>query len=97
MDTGNGLSNCYISFAAKLASAAGPLYAGVALDIIGLTEGMMPGEVGQGALTGLVGVMGIGIVPLLVIAWCFTLKVSMTEEQLKEIQDKIKSCVQASP
>ena len=86
-----------LSFAAKLAAAAGPLYAGIALDFIGLTEGMLPGEVGQGALTGLVWAMAIGIVPLLVVAWRFTLKVSMTEEQLKEIQENIKNRVQASP
>ena len=86
-----------LSFAAKLASAAGPLYAGIALDVIGLTEGMMPGEVGQGTLTGLVWVMGVGIVPLLVIAWRFTLKVSMSEEQLQEIQENIRNRVQASP
>ena len=67
------------------------------LDVIGLTEGMMPGEVGQGTLTGLVWAMGIGIVPLLVIAWRSTLKVSMTEDQLKEIQENIKSRVQTSP
>ena len=85
-----------LSFAAKLASAAGPLYAGITLDVIGLTEGMMPGEVGQGTLTALVWVMGIGIVPLLVVAWRFTLKVSMTEEQLKEIQENIKKRVQVS-
>jgi len=86
-----------LSFAAKLATAAGPLYAGIALDAIGLTEGMMPGEVEQGALTALVWAMGIGIVPLLVIAWRFALKVSMTEEQLKEIQQRINNQVQASP
>ena len=86
-----------LSFAAKLASAVGPLYAGFALDVIGLTEGMMPGEVGQGTLTGLVWAMGIGIVPLLVIAWRFTLKVSMTEDQLKEIQENIRNQVQTSP
>jgi len=86
-----------LSFAAKLASAAGPLYAGIALDVIGLTEGMMPGKIEQGVLTALVWVMGIGIVPLLVIAWRFTLKVSMTEEQLKEIQENIKNRAQASP
>ena len=38
-----------------------------------------------------------GIVPLLAVAWRFTLKVSMTEEQLKEIQEKIRNRVQASP
>lgn len=84
-----------VSFSTKLASAAGPLYAGIALDVIGLTEGMMPGEVGQGALTALVWAMGIGIVPLLVVAWRFSLKVSMTEERLKEIQVSIKNRVQA--
>jgi len=86
-----------ISFSTKLASAAGPLYAGVALDVIGLTEGMMPGEIEQGTLTALVWAMGIGIVPLLVIAWRFSLKVSMTEEQLNKIQDDIKNRVQVSP
>jgi len=85
-----------LSFAAKLATAAGPLYAGIALDAIGLTEGMMPGEIEQGALTALVWAMGIGIVPLLVIGWRFALKVSMTEEQLKEIQENIRNRAQAS-
>ena len=85
-----------LSFTAKLASATGPLYAGIALDVIGLTEGMMPGEIEQRALTALVWAMGIGIVPLLVIAWRFTLKVSMSEEQLKEIQEIIRKGVQAS-
>ncbi len=85
-----------LSFAAKLASAMGPLYAGIALDAIGLAEGMMPGTVEQTTLSGLVWAMGVGIVPLLVIAWRFTLKVSMTEEQLKEIQKNINNQVQIS-
>ena len=55
----------------------------------------MPGEVGQGALTALVWAMGIGIVPLLIVAWRFSLKVSMTVEQLKEIQESIKNRAQA--
>ena len=55
---------------------------------------MMPGEIEQGVLTALVWVMGIGIVPLMVVAWRFTLKVSMTEEKLKAIQDNIRERAQ---
>lgn len=47
-------------------------------------------------LTGLVWVMGIGIVPLLVIAWRFTLKVSMTEDQLEQIQENNRRRLQSS-
>ena len=80
-----------ISFTTKLASAAGPLYAGFALDLIDLREGMMPGEVSQGTLTALVWAMGFGIVPLMIIAWRFARKVSMTEEQLRNIQQAIRN------
>lgn len=49
----------------------------------------MPGDVPQEALNGLVWAMAIGVVPLQVLAWRFTLKVPMTEEPLKEIQATI--------
>jgi Na+/melibiose symporter-like transporter len=80
-----------LAFTTKLASAAGPLYAGVALDIIGLSEGMMPGTINQTILDALVWVMAIGVIPLMLIAWYFTFRVSMSEEQLTEIQASIRA------
>jgi GPH family glycoside/pentoside/hexuronide:cation symporter len=35
------------NFANKVATVVGPLYGGLALDVIGLTAGMRPGEVAQ--------------------------------------------------
>ncbi|MGI9289324.1 MAG: MFS transporter, partial [Pseudomonadales bacterium] len=78
-----------LAFTTKLASAAGPLYAGVALDLIGLSEGMMPGQINQAVLGNLVWVLAIGVIPLMLIAWYFTFRVSMSEEQLLEIQQNI--------
>ena len=80
-----------LAFTTKLASAAGPLYAGVVLDIIGLQEGIMPGEIGQSVLDNLIWALLIGVVPLMLIAWRFTFNVSMSKAQLLEIQATIKA------
>jgi GPH family glycoside/pentoside/hexuronide:cation symporter len=84
-----------LAFTTKLASAAGPLYAGVALDLIGLKEGMMPGSIPADALNNLVWAMAIGILPLMLIAWRFTFRISMSEEQLLAIQQTLKDRAQA--
>ena len=47
-----------------LALAAGPLYVGVALDMIGLSEGMMPGQNSQTMLDNLVWVLAVGVILL---------------------------------
>ncbi len=78
-----------ISFTGKLAAAAGPLYAGVALDVVGLNEGMLPGSVPQATLDGLVWAMALGITPLMLIAWFFTYRVHMSEARLAAIQARI--------
>ena len=80
-----------LAFTTKLASAAGPLYSGLALDVIGLKEGMMPGQVPEDTLTGLVVAVLIAVLPLMLIAWRFTFKVSMSPQQLLEIQAAIKT------
>lgn len=79
------------AFTTKLASAAGPLYAGLALDVIGLTEGMLPGTIDQPVLNNLIWATGVGVIPLMLVAWYFTRKVSMSEEQLLEIQQRIRA------
>ncbi|MBT4521040.1 MAG: sugar transporter [Halieaceae bacterium] len=78
-----------VAFTTKLAAAAGPLYGGIALDTIGLTEGIMPGEASQGMLNGLMWAVAIGVIPLMLIACYFAARVSMTASHLQQIQQKI--------
>jgi len=78
-----------LAFTTKLASAAGPLYSGFALDIIGLKEGMMPGEIDTATTDSLALALLLAVVPLMLVAWRYTMKVSMSEQQLLDIQAKI--------
>ncbi len=73
-------------FTTKLGTAVGPLYGGIALDLVGLTEEMRPGEVGQNTLNNLMWAKLLAIAPLMTIAWYFTFRFSMTEERLQAIQ-----------
>ncbi len=78
-----------LSFTSKLAAAAGPLFGGIVLDVIGLSEGTLPGTVGSGALDGLAVATAFGTVVPLLLAWYFTTKIFMSEEQLQDIQAQI--------
>lgn len=78
-----------LTFSSKLASAVGPLYGGVVLDLINLREGILPGAVPQQTLDGLAIAMGVGVIPLMGIAWYFSSRVSMSEEQLLNIQRQL--------
>ena len=72
-----------------LASAAGPLYSGFALDVIGLKEGMRPGEIDPVITNGLAWAVLLAVVPLMLVAWRYTMNVSMSEQQLLDIQARI--------
>lgn len=73
-------------FTTKLGTAVGPLYGGIALDLVGLTDDMRPGDVEQGILNNLMWAKLLAIAPLMTIAWYFTFRFSMTEERLQAIQ-----------
>jgi GPH family glycoside/pentoside/hexuronide:cation symporter len=78
-----------MAFTTKLAAAVGPLFGGLALDVIGLQEGMSPGQIPAGTLDGLAIAMTVGVVPLLGLAWYFTFRISMSEEHLANIQSQL--------
>ena len=80
------------AFAQKLASAIGPLYAGIALDVIGLHRGMPPGAVPDPALHGLALALVIGITPLLP-ALHFSRRITLNETTLRQIQRQIQQRV----
>lgn len=76
-------------FTTKMGTAVGPLYGGIALDLVGLTDEMRPGEVEQYTLNNLMWAKLLAIAPLMAIAWYFTFRFSMTEERLLSIQQKL--------
>lgn len=80
-----------LSFTSKLASATGPLFGGIMLDVVGLQEGTLPSDASAGTLDGLALGTSFGIIVPLVIAWYFTYKISMTEQRLQEIQAQLAS------
>jgi len=74
------------NFANKVATVAGPLYGGLALDIVGLRAGMLPGEVAPPVLDGLVIAFGFGTLPGMLIALLFGLRITLGRERVRELQ-----------
>ena len=77
-------------FAQKLATAVGPLYIGVALDMIGLQRGMEPGSVPTATLNGLILWFGVGVLTPLAVALLYSFRVSLSEQRLSEIQQALR-------
>lgn len=75
----------------KSATIVGPLYGGLALDVIGLRTGAMPGELAQATVNGLVYALGLGVLPALLISLLLALKISMSENQVREIQRALRA------
>lgn len=80
-----------LNFTGKLAGAVGPLYAGLVLDFIDLEEGMLPGSVDAGTLDGLAIFLAIGVIPPMIVAWRYTLRITMSQERLKQVQAELKT------
>lgn len=75
-----------INFAGKVATVIGPLYGGIALDLVGLETGVRPGEVPPEVLDGLVVAFGIGTIPGMVIALLFALRIKLTRARVADLQ-----------
>ncbi len=73
-------------FAQKLATALGPLYGGMVLDLVGLQRGMAPGTIEQPTLDAFAVYTAAGILAPLLVALYFSFKVSLSEARLREIQ-----------
>jgi GPH family glycoside/pentoside/hexuronide:cation symporter len=86
-----------LNFIAKFASIFGPVYAGIALDVIGLKTGMLPGEVPVATQNGLVYAMGVGIIPALVAAIYFVLRINLNKARVEDIQARLKARQEEQP
>jgi GPH family glycoside/pentoside/hexuronide:cation symporter len=74
------------NFANKTATIAGPLFGGVALDLIGLEAGMLPGSVAKPVLDGLVIAFGLGSIPGMLVALLFALKIQISRARVADVQ-----------
>lgn len=75
-----------INFINKLATIFGPVYAGIALDVIALPSGALPGEVPQQTLDALIYALGLGVIPLQILSLLLVLRIRMRRDQVEDIQ-----------
>ncbi len=80
-----------VNFTTKIATLFGPLYGGIALDVIGLDRQELPGEVAEPVLTGLMVAMMLGVLPLMLLALVFAYRISFSREQFEEIQANLRN------
>ncbi|GAB3312508.1 MFS transporter [Haliea atlantica] len=78
-----------INFVSKLATVVGPLYGGLALDWVGLSAGMRPGDVPESTREGLVYALGLGVIPALLLALLAIARVHTSEANLRAVQAAI--------
>jgi GPH family glycoside/pentoside/hexuronide:cation symporter len=79
------------NFIEKVATVVGPIYSGIVLDFIGLKDGALPGEVPQSVLDKLILAMGLGGVPILLVALWFVLKITMDKARVEDIQAQLQA------
>ncbi|MBT4520512.1 MAG: sugar transporter [Halieaceae bacterium] len=79
-----------INLISKFASVIGPVYGGIALDVIGLETGMMPGQIASTTQNGLVYSLIIGTIPPLLVALYFALKIDQSKAKVEAIQARLK-------
>ncbi len=77
-------------FLQKVATVAGPVYSGIVLDVIGLNEGALPGEVPRAVLDNLILAMAMGGIPILLVALWFAWKITMDKARVEEIQAQLR-------
>lgn len=78
------------NFANKSATVFGPLYGGVALDIIGLASDMRPGSVPGPVLDSLVIAYGLGVLPFLILALVVSLPISLSRARVEALQENLR-------
>ncbi len=78
------------NFAIKMATVAGPLYGGLALELVGLETGMLPGSVGEPVLLGLLLAYGIGTLPGFLVGLLFALRMTLSRARVEDLQEKLR-------
>jgi GPH family glycoside/pentoside/hexuronide:cation symporter len=80
-----------INFTTKMSSLLGPLYGGIALDVIGLNERDLPGQVAQPVLDGLMYAVLLVAIPILLVALRYASRIEFSREQVDAIQATLRA------
>jgi GPH family glycoside/pentoside/hexuronide:cation symporter len=74
----------------KVSTLVGPLYSGIVLDVIGLSQQDLPGEVAQPVLSGLMYATLLIVIPTLALALRFAYRIEFSKEQIEDIQGTLR-------
>jgi GPH family glycoside/pentoside/hexuronide:cation symporter len=80
-----------INFTTKMSSLLGPLYGGIVLDVIGLNDHDLPGEVAPPVLDGLIYAVLLITIPMLLIALRYAYRIEFSKEQVDAIQATLRA------
>ena len=79
-----------ITFTTKMSSLVGPLYGGIVLDVIGLNQQDLPGQVAQPVLHGLIYAVLLIAIPTLLLALRYAYKIDFDKAQVEDIQASLR-------
>jgi len=80
-----------MNFVAKLSSLVGPLYGGFVLDVIGLNQQDLPGQVAEPVLAGLMYAVMLIAIPTLAVALFYAYKIQFSKELVADIQSNLRA------
>jgi GPH family glycoside/pentoside/hexuronide:cation symporter len=80
-----------MNFVAKLSSLVGPLYGGFVLDVIGLNQQDLPGQVAEPVLAGLMYAVMLIAIPTLAVALFYAYKIQFSKELVADIQSSLRA------
>jgi GPH family glycoside/pentoside/hexuronide:cation symporter len=75
-----------MTFTLKIATLFGPLYGGIVLDVIGLNQQDLPGEVPEPVLAGLLYAVLLIVIPTLIVALRFAYMIDISRDEVENIQ-----------
>lgn len=79
-----------MTFAIKMSTLIGPLYGGIVLDVIGLSQHDLPGEVAESVLAGLMLAVLLIAVPALLVALWYAYKIDCSKEHMQQVQGSLR-------
>ena len=79
-----------MTFVVKISTLFGPLYGGIVLDVIGLKQHDLPGEIAEPVLAGLMYAVLLVAIPTLIVALRYAYKFEFSKEQMESIQVQLR-------
>jgi GPH family glycoside/pentoside/hexuronide:cation symporter len=78
-----------MTFTLKMATLVGPLYGGIALDVIGLDKQALPGDVAEPVLAGLLYAVLLIVIPTLIVALRYSYLIDISRDDIARVQAQL--------